>query len=243
MKADFRIHKNEKKGECISELMVQDIAHPQMPEQPEPSISLIIHILEKMFKQINDKFFESIIQKPVIAVAPSSPRKDRLGGWCTSWRAWKDKDGQSDGYFEINICAEHLEDTFEEVFGTLLHEICHLLNVQEGKNDTSRSGTYHNKIFKKTAEAHGLIVNQTEKYGFNETSLSPASKEFVGTLDQKEFNLYRERIESMNDTEAKKSSTRKYICPTCGVPVRATRDVNIKCVDCDCLFVKVVKKS
>ena len=31
----------------------------------------------------------------------------------------------------------------------------------------------------------------------------------------------------------KRSSTRKYICPICGMGVRATRVVNIKCGDCD----------
>ena len=31
----------------------------------------------------------------------------------------------------------------------------------------------------------------------------------------------------------KPSSTRKYICPCCGMSVRATRSVNIGCLDCD----------
>ena len=31
----------------------------------------------------------------------------------------------------------------------------------------------------------------------------------------------------------KKSSTRKYVCPLCGMSVRATRTVNIKCGDCE----------
>lgn len=31
----------------------------------------------------------------------------------------------------------------------------------------------------------------------------------------------------------KKSSTRKYVCPSCGMSVRATRAVNIKCGDCE----------
>ena len=31
----------------------------------------------------------------------------------------------------------------------------------------------------------------------------------------------------------KKSSTRKYICPCCGMSVRATRFVNVVCLDCN----------
>lgn len=30
----------------------------------------------------------------------------------------------------------------------------------------------------------------------------------------------------------KKSSTRKYICPKCGLSIRATKAVRIACIDC-----------
>lgn len=36
-----------------------------------------------------------------------------------------------------------------------------------------------------------------------------------------------------NGLKSKRCSTRKYICPCCGMSVRATRTVNIKCGDCD----------
>ena len=35
----------------------------------------------------------------------------------------------------------------------------------------------------------------------------------------------------------KKSSTRKYICPSCGMSVRATRVVNVECGDCDIVLI------
>ena len=38
----------------------------------------------------------------------------------------------------------------------------------------------------------------------------------------------------------KKSSTRKYICPKCHNSVRATKDVNIACLDC---LVQMVKEE
>ena len=31
----------------------------------------------------------------------------------------------------------------------------------------------------------------------------------------------------------RKSSSRKYVCPCCGMRVRATKVVNIACMDCD----------
>lgn len=41
----------------------------------------------------------------------------------------------------------------------------------------------------------------------------------------------------MHSSKIKKpSSTRKYFCPSCGMSIRATRDVRIKCADCDTLM-------
>ena len=38
-----------------------------------------------------------------------------------------------------------------------------------------------------------------------------------------------------------KSSTRKYICPCCGNSFRATKDINVMCLDCNEQFVKEEK--
>ena len=218
----------------------QDIAHPPISKHLEPSILPIVHALEALFWEINKKFFVSALSKPVITVAPHLSRINCLG-WCTTCRIWKDD--QSDGYYEINISAEYLKRSFQDIFETLLHEMVHLLNLQEGKNDTSHSGLYHNKVFKQTAEAHGLIVYRTKDYGYNATYLSPESIKFIESLDKKDFDIYRGMVSCSADGEndAKRSSTRKYICPNpnCDVSVRATKDVNILCGDCKSLFVKV----
>lgn len=39
---------------------------------------------------------------------------------------------KDDGFYEINICAEHLARPFEQVAETLLHEMVHLYNLQIG---------------------------------------------------------------------------------------------------------------
>jgi len=50
---------------------------------------------------------------------------------------------------------------------------------------------------------------------------------------------YRTDLEALNDLKGtKSSSTRKYICPSCDMSVRATKAVNIQCNDCDCLMVE-----
>ena len=38
---------------------------------------------------------------------------------------------------------------------------------------------------------------------------------------------------------AKKTSTRKYVCPVCGNSFRATKDINVLCMDCNQQYEKV----
>ena len=149
----------------------------------EVSLKPVIEELENLFSKFNARFFADKLEKPVITVSPDHTRG--AYGWCTGWKAWQDgtKEG---GYYEINLCAE-------ETCGTLIHEMVHLQNLQDGVQDTSRSGTYHNKKFKETAEAHGLTVEKGEKYGWHKTALSPEALEFVQSLGKQGFTLVRPR--------------------------------------------------
>lgn len=85
------------------------------------SLKPVIDKLEKLFSKFNDRFYGGELQNPVITVSPDSTKG--AYGWCTSWKAWKEagNEDKDAGYYEINICAEHLTRTFEELCGTLLH--------------------------------------------------------------------------------------------------------------------------
>lgn len=194
------------------------------------SLRPVIGELENLFSIINQKYFNNELQKPVITISPDTTKG--AYGWCTSWKAWKN--GEDEGYYEINMCAEHLNRFFEDIAETMLHEMIHLLNMQNEVKDTSRAGTYHNKSFKESAELHGLVVEKTEKYGWAKTYLSEESKAFFKDLNKKSFNLYREKV--MKEKSKAKSSTRKYVCPECGIIIRATKDVSVICSNCSSLF-------
>ena len=112
----------------------------------EVSLKPVIEELEDLFSKFNTRFFADKLEKPVITVSPDHTRG--AYGWCTGWKAWKA--GEDEGHYEINLCAEYLNRPFEETCGTLIHEMVHLQNLQDGVQDTSRSGTYHNKKFTKT---------------------------------------------------------------------------------------------
>ena len=59
-----------------------------------------------------------------------------------------------------------------------------------------------------------ILINRNEFSGFQITGIGTHSG--TGTI-----------------TPRKTSSTRKYVCPCCGMSVRATRMVRIACLDCE----------
>lgn len=198
----------------------------------EISLKPVLEELESLFSIFNARFFESKLDKPVITVSPDHTRGSY--GWCTSWKAWEDS--KNSGYYEINLCAEYLNRPFDETCGTLIHEMVHLQNLQDGVQDTSRSGLYHNKRFKEVAEAHGLVVEKGPKHGWHITTLNPEAVEFVQSLGKNGFALVRLRPLGMKGSSKGGSSSRKYVCPCCGAIIRATKEVRVICADCDCEF-------
>ena len=68
----------------------------------------------------------------------------------------------------------------------------HLWNLQNGVQDTSRGGTYHNKKFKEVAEQHGLIIEQHPKYGWTLTKLNDEAQEFIRKMNDTGFGIYRD---------------------------------------------------
>ena len=133
-----------------------------------------------------------------------------------------------------------------EIYRTLLHEMCHYYNDRNGVKDCSRGNTYHNKNFKAVAEACDLVVEHHSTYGWSITSPSDALLEFCVENNLTDIRLNRNDVMSIavgvggahagtftGTTGRKPSSTRKYICPCCGMSVRATRNVNVACLDCN----------
>lgn len=216
------------------------------------SLKPVIEKLESLFSSFNQKFYNGELQIPVITVSPDTTKG--AYGWCTSWKAWSNLDPdskttdisqmskadldamQNEGFYEINICAEHLARLFEQVAETLLHEMVHLYNLQIGVQDTSRNGTYHNKKFKEAAEQHGLDVGKDPKYGWTITTLDEDARAFVDSLQDKKFELHRKHLPKIPGLSKAKQSSRKYVCPMCGLIIRATKEVNVICGDCGCAF-------
>ena len=203
------------------------------------SYNRVAGYLNKVFDLLNEEFFENTLSRPTITIQ-STPRA--YGHFSLREDTWVSKLG---GTHEINIGAGTLARPIEEVAATLLHEMVHYYNFENGVQDCSRGSTYHNRRFKASAEAHGLRVEHTDKYGWSRTSPSDALLDFILKneltdilINRNEYNgahVYGTGARRGTETTSppKPNSTRKYICPCCGNSVRATKAVNIACLDCN----------
>lgn len=200
--------------------------------------------LEYTFQVLNDVYFESALPMPVITIM-SSPRSN---GHFTVNEVWS---ANEDRLHEINISAEHLDRPIENICATLCHEMVHYFCNLNQIPDTSQHGRYHNKRFKEEAEKRGLIIAKGKNIGWSITS---PSGEFVRLIHEhgieKPLRINRDgemmQAIGVNGTSAggalkKKTSTRKYICVGCGNSFRATKDLNVLCMDCEIPFVKIEK--
>ena len=202
------------------------------------SYNRVAGYLNKVFDLLNAEFFESTLSRPTITIQ-STPKA--FGHFSLRDDTWISKNGQS---HEINIGAGTLARPIEEVAATLLHEMVHYFNFVEGIQDCSRGGTYHNRRFRECAEEHGLIVAHHSKYGWTITSPSDRLLQFCIDNELSDILISRNEFFTYGRTSggthtptppttiSKTSSTRKYLCPCCGNSVRATKLVNIACLDC-----------
>lgn len=190
---------------------------------------------ESAFKVLNKVYFEGDLPEVVITIQ-STPR---VYGHITVQKIWTGN--TEENYLrEINIGADYLDRPIEAVMATLLHEMVHLYCAVENIKDTSNGGRYHNKKFKQEAEKRDLSIEFADYIGWSVTS--PTEK-FVEVLKTNglyvELGLFRKGgAEGGGEKPRKKSSTRKYICPNCKISVRATKNVNILCLDCGVALLK-----
>ena len=190
--------------------------------------------LEKIFRALNAKYFDNQLEEPIITIQ-STPK---AYGHVTVAKAWQRRDVTR---HELNIGAGTLARPIECVVATTLHERVHLWNIQNGVQDCSRGGTYHNKKFKAAAEARDLKISYDPRIGWSITEPTEALCEFI--LEQGWDDIHMNRIESgkgTGNTTGKPTGGNnpnthriKYICPCCGNSVRATKMVHILCMDCN----------
>lgn len=189
-----------------------------------------VEYLSRLYDYCNAKLFGDELVKPVITVQQDA--KNKTNGWWSCGKVWKENE-KDEGEHELNMTAQQLNRSINEIAATLIHEMCHQYAQTNNMQDTSRAGNYHNKLFKQIAEKHGLHVECVATIGWSHTTLTDDTAAIIAEFvkDNPDTVIYRTPV--FKGQCVKTSSTRKYICPCCGQSVRATKAVNIMCADCN----------
>ena len=142
--------------------------------------------LEKIFRAVNARYFNGELEEPIITIQ-STPK---AYGHVTVAKAWQR--GETTRH-ELNIGAGTLDRPIENVVATLVHECVHLYHLQNGIQDCSRGGQYHNKKFKAMAEKCDLQISYDPRIGWSITGPTDALCAFI--LDQGWEDIRMNRIE------------------------------------------------
>jgi len=132
------------------------------------------------------------LDTPVFTLIPNRGRQSYYGWfWQGRW-----KDGKKT-LPEINITADTLKRSVEDICETLIHEMAHYKNNVNDVTDCN-ANQYHNKAFKKQAEAFGLKVERMRNKGYAKTALDEKAHNLVKKYknkyckdDKNPFHAYR----------------------------------------------------
>lgn len=195
-------------------------------------LSVIVAALESAHAVIQEK---TGAPRATINVARKT---GRTMGHFTHAKMWK---AGEESFHEIMISANYFERGARAVLGTLLHEVAHSIDLQNGIQGTSGDG-YHNQKFKATAESLGLTITQAKGIGWSLTEVSDACAERWAEA----LALIENGLALMADAEqGKKAGGRnknlKVAECRCGEKIRLSASVLEKCAPmcnaCGCKFI------
>lgn len=140
----------------------------------------LVNELYRSFYFFNEHFCKNKLNEPLITIQ-GDKRKGSTYGWFGK-DFWEDNTtDQPKKISEINLTAESLYREPSQVLETLIHEMAHLKNAQNGIPDCTKT-QYHNDKFKKTAEEMGLVVSKIKGKGWASTALGEKAKLAIDLL-------------------------------------------------------------
>lgn len=179
---------------------------------------------EEIFKEINELKFNGKLPLPRIILTKTS-----RDGKFVSDEAIKTKNGFQ---FTIELNEEDCFGNTKFAVYSLFHNMVHMYNFINGIKDLSNGNVYHNCRFRNTVVSHGGFVGKY-KYGYRISGVDQDIKDRIYKYNIDYFPGEKFKAKSKQN----KSSTRKYICPCCGSSFRATKEINVLCMNCNKKYV------
>lgn len=185
--------------------------------------------LQQAYDYFNQKLFDGDLADCIITLRNHGKRT--LGLFHAE--QWVHEDSTC---HEIALAPAHLDRPLEDVFGTLVHEMCHLWQQDSGK--PSRNG-YHNKEWGDQMKAVGLYPSNTGKEGGKETGQQMTHYTVEGGPFAVAFEKMPDAIRlpwigvKPGEKEKKSPVKIKYQCPGCEACAWGKPDLSLVCGNCD----------
>lgn len=192
--------------------------------------------LYRIFNILDHDYYENKLPEPTITIQNIRPNNP---GYFTQGNVRKKKDDEAEDSlerYEINLNPSILNQSAEQIICTLQHEMVHYANTINGIKDCN--GQVHSKKFKELAEKVGLKCEKSKKYGWGTTECSEPFKTFITDKIKPDESVFKYfRIGGIEiEKKPREKKTFKYVCPECGLIVKAGPDKNIMCEDCNKTF-------
>lgn len=178
-------------------------------------------VLDKIYSQINNAMFQGTL--PIVTFIVTRGAKAKNG--------WSVKKGER--YYQIYAFDECLFESDEEIYMRIMHQIVHILNMENDIKDTSRAMQYHNKKFKEVSEGFGLTTEYTASRGYDTVGITEEALEKIRLDDmRRQLNDAIEvDIEAEQGRQPHKRRIR-FICPICKREAMAEQYMKLQCGYC-----------
>lgn len=188
--------------------------------------------LQKLFNELNNKYFDNKLLAYIT-----------YGGKILPSRSYKIDNEDAKIFFgNINKAPIKIPEIWandQELMTLIISKMILLYGSQEGIKLTSNRYVYKNKKFKQICDKFNIKTVYTPINGW---VINSVPNDIINLL--KDFDIEKHDYYVKPDGLHKKtSSTRKYICLCCGNSFRATKSINVLCVDCNEQFVLDVNKN
>jgi len=181
----------------------------------------------RIFIFFNSLLFNDELEIPVFRIFKDATRGHRGGSFAPNY--WKEA-GSERVTSEIALDPDSLDLPIHELAEIMLHQMIHHRNRQKGLVDIDRE-KYHNETFRKQAEAHGLMCEYTDKFGWGTTKLDGKTMESVtNALDCGLPCLKRNRKKAGSSSTASKKSL--STCPICNFSIPNKTEHPLICSVC-----------
>jgi SprT-like family len=217
-------NRTKKTSELNGDIVRYDTASDPTREQFES--------YSKAYDYFNENLFEGKLPRCILNF---SRKSKRTRGFFAPQR-W-----ERQGVFthEISLNPDHLGRPPRETLGTLVHEMVHLWQEEEGT--PSRNG-YHNKEWGQKMDEVGLTPTSTGEPGGKRTGQSVTHVIVEKGLFARAFDAMPEEclLPWLSSMPGSRTATRnpkvKYTCPLCASNAWGKPGISIVCGECDVPF-------